>query len=431
MVSFGYVAGDGTGTNSIFGSGQFLTRYVNDTGGWVWVDTVEILNVHTAISGATLQVAVYSDVVPFAPCWLEALSATFTSLTTGTNTIALTSDVPVAPGGGIWIALRSTASLQFDGASASTPRVLKGEYSGGSSFEDPFGWASRRTTILPARAIGATTTDASATVARVAHVIVEPITQGLSLVRGSHVIAEPLSEGVSVIRLATMWAEVLQQLPSEGEMATDVFPIGLGLSWTVRKRPIFATQVRTATSLREVRNALATFPVWEFEVSFVFLLDDDDQPNITLGTTDMKYVEGFWLKQRGAFKSWLFSCPGDNVATLQPMMRQTDLGAGGDGVTVDFYFARTVGGWSEPVGQVDTVAGYTVKVDGATVAPADFTFVAPNKIIFDVAPAAGKTVTATFDYYYVCRFSEDAADFEQFAGNLWQLQEVGFRSIIQ
>lgn len=74
--------------------------------------------------------------------------------------------------------------------------------------------------------------------------------------------------------------------------------------------------------------------------------------------------------------------------------------------------------------------GVAVYDNGALVDPSDYTLVAPNRILFDVAPDDTHVLTADFDYYFQCRFSEDQQDYENFMYQLWTLQECTFRSII-
>lgn len=55
----------------------------------------------------------------------------------------------------------------------------------------------------------------------------------------------------------------------------------------------------------------------------------------------------------------------------------------------------------------------------------------PNQLVFSSAPPSGQLITADFDFYYVCRFSEDKNEFNQFLSKLWDLQKLDFHSILQ
>jgi hypothetical protein len=76
-------------------------------------------------------------------------------------------------------------------------------------------------------------------------------------------------------------------------------------------------------------------------------------------------------------------------------------------------------------GQTATI-NYQYLVD-----PADYTFTGPNTVNFDVAPISGAVASASFQYYFVCRFKEDVTEYNKFMNQLWELQELNFRSIPQ
>jgi hypothetical protein len=169
--------------------------------------------------------------------------------------------------------------------------------------------------------------------------------------------------------------------------------------------------------LRTQRNSLTPYPAWDFEVSFVYL--PADAPFASIGQTDLEEVMGFFLNRRGRYGAFLHRDPNDQqvIGGVQGV---------GDGVTTEFYFMRTLGGFAEPVGQVDIDAGWTVYVDGVAQV-SGVSFFAPNQFVFDVAPDSG-SITADFDFFFVCHFLADAADFESFNRDLWQLQQVQFRA---
>lgn len=63
--------------------------------------------------------------------------------------------------------------------------------------------------------------------------------------------------------------------------------------------------------------------------------------------------------------------------------------------------------------------------------PSNVSITRPNQLVFGVAPAAGTIITADFDYWFVCRFLEDKAEFNKFMFKLWEMQKLTFRSVIQ
>lgn len=429
MSTFGYTAGMGTGANvQVILDKVLFSRYENTTGAWVFVHLIDILNVAVAVFG-DYQVAIYTDAAEpgQVPSVQLGVSAVVSGLGVGSTTFTLPQVFGVAPGGFAWVGLLSLTDniVRFDGVTL----IGGGRHSQARAFPADYHEAYRvKDWILPATLTGSTLIDPTGTDLRVPLAGAEPLIEGFSVLRAALAGAEPLTEGASVLRCAFSGLEALIQVPEVREMATDVFPLQLGTSWETKKTPNFNTQVRTATSLRATRNSLTPFPAWDFELSFPYL--PADAPFMSgSATPDLAVIQGFFLKMRGRARPFLFRDPFDNTALNVAMIRTTDLGSGGDGVTTEFYFAHDIGGFVEPVGQVDTVAGYIVYVGGvAQAAGVDFDFVAPNKAVFTAAPADLALVTSTHQFDFVCNFLDDAAAFEQFNRDLFALNEVRFRA---
>ncbi len=191
-------------------------------------------------------------------------------------------------------------------------------------------------------------------------------------------------------------------------MSNDVFPALSGLAWSVVRRPTFATIVQRAASGREVRAALQSFPIWEWQLAYELLRDD------VVG--DLRTLMGFFLRRQGAFDSFLFRDPSDNTVTDQP------IGVGGNGAT-SFQLVRTLGGFVEPIFDLNGVP--SVKVNGAApVLGVDFTVANDARIVFTTPPAGGAPITASFAYFFRVRFKEDFSEFNNFAFRLWELQQL-------
>jgi hypothetical protein len=75
--------------------------------------------------------------------------------------------------------------------------------------------------------------------------------------------------------------------------------------------------------------------------------------------------------------------------------------------------------------------GIAVYDNGALQGPAAWSLTLPNQLVFASAPLAGHLITADFDFYFVCDFSDDTMDADQFASKLWELQKLDFESLIQ
>ena len=197
-----------------------------------------------------------------------------------------------------------------------------------------------------------------------------------------------------------------------------LFPALPGQGWSVRKKPTFATIVASHVSGREVRDALYVDPLWQFELTFDRLASDAaSYPG--LGAESLQALMGLFLQCQGQWGTFLYVDPSDNFVSGQA------LGVG-DGATTSFPLARALGGFLEPVGWATSVS--LVTVAGAAQS-SGWTLTAPNSLVFATAPASGAAIAASFAYAFVCRFDDDAAEFEQAMQNLWRLDSLKFRSV--
>jgi len=264
----------------------------------------------------------------------------------------------------------------------------------------------------------------------------EPLAEGQPNTQVNLFVLEPLSESVRHLRANLFVLESLQPVVPEFDMTTTPFP-GFGnstidptkpaaadpfntalpgLAFSVHKKPLFKTNIHEAPSGKEVRNSMAQYPRWEFNLTYEFLEDK------TGADSSLKTIMGFFMLCGGSFAAWLFKDPDDYLVV-------NGLCGVADGTITAFPFLRDMGGFPEQVGQVDQSNDINVYVDGVLQDPGDYT-INGDEFIFTSAPSSGN-VTADFQFFFVCRFLEDQLDFEKFMDKLWQLQECDFRSIIQ
>ena len=52
-----------------------------------------------------------------------------------------------------------------------------------------------------------------------------------------------------------------------------------------------------------------------------------------------------------------------------------------------------------------------------------------SSLTFDSAPAAGDVITASFSYYWRCRFTEDTTDFTKFVHGMSSVSSLKFMSV--
>ncbi len=198
------------------------------------------------------------------------------------------------------------------------------------------------------------------------------------------------------------------------------FPNLSGQGWSVHKRPKWSTTVSQHVSGREVRAQAYQYPLWEFEATFDGLTDSATLYS-GLGAQSMQTLAGFYLSLQGAASPFIYADPSDNYVTVS----QTQ--AYGDGSTENFTLGRLLGGFREPVGWVTTLTA--VAINGVNQSGATWGLTTPNTLTFETAPTSGLPISATFNYAFYCRMSEDNVDFEEFMQSLWQLQSFKFKSI--
>ena len=248
------------------------------------------------------------------------------------------------------------------------------------------------------------------------------------------VLASALSSSSVDIRFASVVRETLVLLP-QGFGAIPVFPT-LPESFPVKVDIVLDTIIGTTKSLREMRVAQQTFPLWDIELPFPEIRD---QTQNQVPYEPFVYPQVYqeyetlvenWLMMYGQANVFAFDCPWDDS-------RSNQLIGTGDGVSYIFQIYRTWGLGAQatiaPVGMVNTI--FEVQVNGVTV-PSSHYFVNRDKICFVDAkgfiypPGAGLDITLTFSYYYLCRFTEDEQDFEEFAKNRWTVPSLKFRAVV-
>lgn len=210
-----------------------------------------------------------------------------------------------------------------------------------------------------------------------------------------------------------------------------VFPV-LPVGFPTKLTPIMDTIVGQVKSLREMRGAQRTFPLWELELLFEELRDQTQ--NQTAYAPLATYVEYMtlvqtWLAMYGQTNVFAFDAPWDDSRLLQQI-------GFGDGSNYVFTAYRTWGAGAasllEPVGMIDAIT--QIKVGGVVVPPTQYMFIR-NKIYFQDStgkiypPASGAAITVTFSFYYLCRFVSDSQQFEEFMKNRYTVPSLKFRSV--
>lgn len=197
----------------------------------------------------------------------------------------------------------------------------------------------------------------------------------------------------------------------------DIFPLLPGFSFIASKRPQWSTAIAAATSDRERRRKLWSYPRWNFKVAYEVLRDSPS-------TADLQKLFAFFNAHAGMYGEFFFFDPSDNAVSAQRF-------GTGDGSTHTFQLIRTVGSgnltFAEPVFGVCGTP--TVTVNGASTG--SFTIGAAGIITFASAPAAGAPLAWTGQFMFLCRFDQDDLDTQQMMQGLWSQSGLAFRTVKQ
>lgn len=198
----------------------------------------------------------------------------------------------------------------------------------------------------------------------------------------------------------------------------DVLPYVPGRMFTSSKKPMWSTQVKVATSGRESRRQMWSYPRWRFELEHEFLRNP-----ATMSESELVKLLAFFNAHAGKYKEFLFMDDEDNLAADMPF-------GIGNGTTTFFQMTRTMSvgtiTFTEPVRAF--YATPVIKKNG-TVVPSGLTFSDYGGVTFSAAPANGDVLTWSGQFFFVCRFDEDELDFAQMVSRIWSNSSTPFMSI--
>ena len=249
----------------------------------------------------------------------------------------------------------------------------------------------------------------------------EAVANSFAPMRQAYAGLEAAAKGDAPLRLGYLAIEFLVVVGRPPIVSTEKFPLSQGLTWSVHVSPKFNTRVASHVSGREIRTAWQQYAIYDLTLSFDILRGDSTQ--------EIETLMGFFMARQGQYDTFLLDLGAVTQNTADSYVTMGAQGSG-DGATTVFTLLRTVGEAAEPVGYVFSADLTAVYLAGTLQDPDSYTFTAPNILTFNTAPANGSQVTASFRYYFICRFSADAQDFEEFMANLWTLNELKLTTVI-
>lgn len=204
-------------------------------------------------------------------------------------------------------------------------------------------------------------------------------------------------------------------------MSSAVFPSLTGITYPQDRTPIWDTIIQPNVSGKETRLATQTYPRYQWDLSFSALRQG------TVGQTNYTELDtllGFFNARQGSFDSFLFTDPKYNSISGQ-------LIGTGDGVTSVFQLVQNQNGFVEPVLAPNSVQYvYNNGVDGGGWVVGLWGTSSAGQIIYTGAvPTSGNAITASFSYYWPCRFVDDKVPFSQFNGNMFEMKKLSIMSV--
>lgn len=218
-----------------------------------------------------------------------------------------------------------------------------------------------------------------------------------------------------------------------------VLPTCVG--WNFAKRSKFSTILQTPQSMRHPASAtLQSSVIYELELTYEFLKNG---PNTF--TDDPSYLQSFFEACRGSYGWFTFDPSVNNLDTMSVVEGSTANRNGffaiGDGVTKSFPLWRSTGVFGGGlVTQCELIQNVTSLVgifSGVTlITPSAYTLAnlgAPPQggawVTFTTAPTDGAVLSWAGNYSYLCRFSEDLLDMNEFMYQLWELKSLKLETI--
>lgn len=209
-----------------------------------------------------------------------------------------------------------------------------------------------------------------------------------------------------------------------------IFPSLPGLAWPIQRTPLWQSRKPVAYSGKE--TAISDFVYPRYLWTLVHDVLRQGQINGIAGYVEETTLFNFFDEMGGGFSAFLYADQDDHAATNQL------LGLG-TGSAIYFPFLRSFGGFVEPVQAIKlTSPAPVIKINGITQSASTYTITQPGTthpqgpgwLIFNSPPGNGLAVTATFSFYWVCRFLSDRCSFENFLSGYWRCKSLSFASFL-
>jgi hypothetical protein len=267
-----------------------------------------------------------------------------------------------------------------------------------------------------------------------------------------------------------------------------------GLTFDDVSRPIFSTSVQEHVGGQETSNAFWQMPKWEFELSFDYLPDrkndalsdkkrllgffmsrkgrfdyflyrnpsDHSTVDELVGIGDGLTSEWPLVRSFGDFREYIGYAKTDSVVLTQTTGSTGVIPASPFSVVLygrniievsSLQYQATDGSWvnltripsgtpstgqyylNDDTGQLIFAAAqtgrpYQISYTFHPVQGHHYIISLPRTVKYLSTPPAGDLITGSYDFYFVCRFTEDQVSVDQFVYNLYDLDRLVMRSVV-
>lgn len=214
-----------------------------------------------------------------------------------------------------------------------------------------------------------------------------------------------------------------------------------GMGWNVKETATWNNNRQQSVNGRVVVTQYWTNALWSWEFVYGmdsgFLSDNPASINTTIMPsnvpyTDLDILKGFYIAMQGGAQPFAYQ-PYDSAVVTQALSAPDS--------NLNVELVHQVGGY--PAGGVMVQVNESVQVidpstlivyaNGSpttafTLMPADT--VSPYQgLVLQFSGSPSLPLTATFNYYYLCRFSEDTQEYDNFAAMLWACSSVKIEQV--
>lgn len=197
-------------------------------------------------------------------------------------------------------------------------------------------------------------------------------------------------------------------------MTVATFPTFPGLTFPIRRTPIWRTVRQDSVGGQSPRFAQWSYPRWRYEVPLEVLRTHGSY-------TEMQSLIGFVNGLAGAAGTFTYADPYDGTVTAQ------NFGTG-DGSDTTFQLVRTLGSFTEPVYAPTGTPSIYVNAVLKTVTT-DYTIGSTGIVTFTSAPAAAAALTWTGAFSWLCQLDEDETELQQDDSYRWSVGSLKFTTI--